>query len=37
MGMTTTLLQAWIVTNALLLVWRVLVVTNDRTHADWFG
>jgi hypothetical protein len=36
MGMTT-LLGAWLVTNALLLVWRVLVVTNDRTHAGWFG
>jgi hypothetical protein len=35
MGMA--LLQAWIITNAFLLVWRVLVVTNDQAHAGWFG
>jgi hypothetical protein len=35
MGMA--LLEAWIITNALLLVWRVLVVTNDQAHAGWFG
>jgi hypothetical protein len=35
MGMTSTLLQAWIIANALLLVWRVLVVAND--DAGGFG
>ena len=34
---TTELLQAWMLANALLLVWRVLVTTNEETADRWFG
>jgi hypothetical protein len=30
-----TLLQVWVIANALLLTWRVVVMTNEDAH--WFG
>ena len=34
---TMEMLHAWLIANALLLVWRVLVTTNEDQDARWFG